>query len=147
PAGWPADECPLSGSAQPGGYGAGDVGVGGVEVVGGGVRFGEVGGDEDRLAVWRPGDGDVVGGAVDAGAGLVADDPLTGEAGAQAFEGGGGLFQPAGEPGATVRGQYVVTQQDAVHGSGHGARRRRVALVAGQVRVQVRLVAVEARNI
>src|SRR5688500_13536942 len=65
-----------------------DIGQHGVALFRRGIAAVVVRGHQQRAATRRPGDGDVVGDAIAAGAGLVADTPSGREPGTQAFVAG-----------------------------------------------------------
>ena len=114
---------------------AGGVGDEGVVVLGVGLTA--VGHDDqdDGRAAGRPGDGDVVAGAVAAGTGLVPDLPVTGHTGPDQGVSGGVAAQPVDEE-PPVRGGQDVAEDAGVQAGGERFRGAGVASVAGSSFVQ-----------
>src|ERR1700676_858789 len=99
--------------------------------------------DQHRFAARRPGHGNVAKGVLAVVAGLVADPPAFGQAGAQSVVSGLAAQHPACETLARVWRQYLP-EYEAPQVAGHGGGRGAVVRIAGRRAVQLRFVVIQA---
>src|SRR6185312_10739827 len=110
------------------------------------VTAGEIDRREQRFPVWRANDGDRIGGAVVAGAGLVADLPVLWQAGAQPAVADFVADHPVLKLARRRRAQGAF-RENGLERVSDRRRCRRVARIASNGRVECGLSAVETGDL